>query len=132
MNHLLQSIAFFVKGMIREVWPIFFGFFFGGLLTALTFRLDLCEVIPQILSDAMIIFVIGVLDALAWCLGKVVRWLYRNRGFVPVNFSANHEGRTVYRAVLWIPWEWKKLSLTDQAQLIVAQLKGQEVLNNKA
>lgn len=125
MNHLLQSIAFFVKGMIREVWPIFFGFFFGGLLTALTFRLDLCEVIPQILSDTVIIFVGGFLGALAWCLGIVARHLYRNRGFDSITLTKRVVGGETYRADLHVPREWLKLSETEHADIARAQLKGQ-------
>lgn len=125
MKHLLQSIAFFVKGMIREVWPIFFGFFFGGLLTALTFRLDLCEVIPQILSDAGIIFVIGVLGALAWCLGIVARHLYRNRGFDSITLTKSVVGGEAYRADLHVPREWRRLPDFEFVGRVEAQLKGQ-------
>lgn len=125
MNHLLQSIAFFVKGMIREVWPIFFGFFFGGLLTALTFRLDLFEVIPQILSDAGIIFVIGVLGALAWCLGIVARHLYRNRGFDSITLTKRAVGGETYRADLHVPREWRRLPDFEFVGRVEAQLKGQ-------
>ena len=45
-----------------------------------------------------LVFFLAVLLSDLWVL-------WRNRGFVPVDFSANHEGRTVYRAVLWISWE---------------------------
>lgn len=125
MTPLARAFAAFVMRLICETWSIFFSFALGGLMTALTFRLDLCEVIPQILSDAVIIFVGGFVGALAWCLGIVARHLYRNRGFDSITLTKRVVGGETYRADLHVPREWRRLDDFDFVGRVEAQLKGQ-------
>lgn len=125
MKSFLRAFSDFVKRLILETWSIFFSFAIGGLMTALTFRLDLCEVIPQILSDSVIIFVGGFLGALAWCLGIVARLLYRNRGFDSITLTKHVVGGETYRADLHVPREWRRLPDFEFVGRVEAQLRGQ-------
>lgn len=54
-----------------------------------------------------------------------LRLLWRNRGFVPMWYTADSEGRVIFRARLWVPREWEKLSPTEQVTRALAQFKGQ-------
>lgn len=54
-----------------------------------------------------------------------LRVLWRNRGLIPMDYTAEREGRVIFSARLWIPREWKKLPPTEQATRAIAQLKGQ-------
>lgn len=54
-----------------------------------------------------------------------LRFLWRNRGLVPMDYTAEREGRVIFRARLWIPREWKKLPPTEQATRAIAQFRGQ-------
>lgn len=44
---------------------------------------------------------------------------------VVVPYTADSEGREIFRTVLWIPKEWPKLSPTGHVMRAIAQLKGQ-------
>lgn len=74
-------------------------------------------------------FIAIVLTSLAFffltSLLSDLRLLWRNRGLIPMDYTAECEGRVIFSARLWIPREWKKLPPTEQATRAIAQLKGQ-------
>lgn len=87
---------------LHSQWPYFLRYAVGRASAGYKFAGETGVVWTSLMLTAIVlmslVFFLAVLLSDLWVL-------WRNRGFVPVDFSANHEGRTVYRAVLWIPWE---------------------------
>lgn len=126
MKPLARAFADFVKGMIRDTWPMFFGFVMGGLCTAIQYPLDPCDVIPKIFGDAATIFIMTLVCAFAWCFGKAARFVIRERGFVPITLiKKKADGAEIFRTDLHIPREWKRLPNLELVRRVEAQLKGQ-------
>ena len=126
MKPFLRALLSFVKGMIRDTWPMFFGFVMGGLCTAAQYRLDLLEAATNTFADAATIFILATVCAFAWCFSKAVRFVIRERGFVPITLiKKKADGAEIFRTDLHIPREWKRLPNLDLVRRVEAQLKGQ-------
>ena len=126
MKTLARAFADFVKGMIRDTWPMLFGFVMGGLCTAAQYQLDLLEAAANTFGDAATIFIMTLVCAFAWCFGKAARFVIRERGFVPITLiKKKDDGAEIFRTDLHIPRDWKRLPNLELVRRVEAQLKGQ-------
>ena len=109
--------------IVYNLWPYFLGYAVGGASAGYKFAGETGVVWTSLMLTAIVLMSL-VFFFLAVLLADL-RVLWRNRGLVPMDYTAKHEGRVIFRARLWIPKEWEKLSPTEQVTRALAQFRGQ-------
>lgn len=109
--------------IVFSLWPYFLGYAVGGSSAGYKFAGEAGVVWTSLMFTAIVLMSL-VFFFLAELLADL-RVLWRNRGLVPMDYTAEREGRVIFRARLWIPREWKKLPPTEQATRAIAQFRGQ-------
>ena len=108
---------------IFHLWPYFLGYSVGGISAGYKFAGEVGVVWTSLMLTAIVLMSL-VFFFLAELLADL-RVLWRNRGLIPMDYTAEREGRVIFLARLWIPRKWKKLPPTEQATRAIAQFKGQ-------
>lgn len=109
--------------IVFNLWPYFLGYAVGGASAGLKFAGD-----PGVVWASLMLTAIVLMSLVFFFLSELIadlRVLWRNRGLIPMDYTAEREGHVIFRARLWIPREWKKLPPTEQATRAIAQFKGQ-------
>lgn len=109
--------------IVYNLWPYFLGYAVGGASAGYKFAGETGVVWTSLMLTAIVLMSL-VFFFLAEFLADL-RVLWRNRGLIPMDYTAEREGHVIFRARLWIPREWKKLPPTEQATRAIAQLRGQ-------
>lgn len=109
--------------IVYNLWPYFLGYAVGGASAGFKFAGETGVVWISLMLTAVVLMAF-VFFSLVTLIRDLRIW-WRNRGFVPMWYTADREGREIFRTILWIPKEWKKLPPTEQVLRAIAQLKGQ-------
>lgn len=109
--------------IVYNLWPYFLGYAVGGASAGYKFAGETGVVWTSLMLTAIVLISL-VFFFLAVFLADL-RVLWRNRGHIEITYRAEHEGRVIFRARLWVPREWTKLSPTEQATRAIAQFRGQ-------
>ena len=106
-----------------HLWPYFLGYAVGGASAGYKFAGEAGVVWTSLMFTAIVL-----MSLVFFFLSELIadlRFLWQNRGLVPMDYTAEREGQAIFRARLWVHREWKKLSSTEQAPRAIAQFRGQ-------
>lgn len=109
--------------IVFNLWPYFLGYAVGGSSAGYKFAGETGVVWTSLMLTAIVLMSL-VFFFLAEFLADL-RVLWRNRGLIPMDYTAEREGQVIFRAVLEVPREWRRLNPTEQARRVLAQVKGQ-------
>ena len=106
-----------------HLWPYFLGYSVGGISAGYKFAGE-----TGVAWTFWMLFSIVLMTLVFFSVVSIftdVRRHWRNRAFIEAHYAFAHDGQVYFRAVLHVPREWMKLSETEHANRVRAQLKGQ-------